>query len=50
VLDSTDAGCISTAGRAVNAIDWVCSAPQGLIGVEDISLSATMRGLMWNEK
>lgn len=49
LYDSTDAGCISTAGRAVNAIDWVCRAPQGLIGVEDIPLSATMRGLMWNE-
>ncbi|ORA16904.1 NAD(P)H-dependent amine dehydrogenase family protein [Mycobacterium arosiense] len=48
LFDSTDAGCISTAGRAVNAIDWVCRAPQGLIGVEDIPLSATMRGLMWN--
>ena len=50
VLDSTDAGCISTAGRAVNAIDWVCRAPQGLIAVEDIPQSATMRGLMWNDR
>jgi hypothetical protein len=49
LFDSTEAGCISTAGRAVNAIEWVCRAPQGLIGVEDIPLSATMRGLMWNE-
>jgi 2,4-diaminopentanoate dehydrogenase len=49
-LDSTDAGCISTAGRAVNAIDWVCRAPQGLIAVEDIPQSATMRGLMWNDR
>jgi hypothetical protein len=48
VLDSTDAGCISTAGRAVNAIEWVCLAPQGLVAVEDIPLSATMRGVMWN--
>jgi hypothetical protein len=47
VLDSTDAGCISTAGRVVNAIDWVCRAPQGLIAVEDIPLSATTRGLLW---
>ena len=38
VFDSTEAGCISTAGRAINAIDWVCRAPQGLIGVEDIPL------------
>jgi hypothetical protein len=50
LFDSTEAGCISTAGRAVNAIDWVCRAPQGLIGVEDIPLSATMRGLMWNDR
>jgi hypothetical protein len=50
VLDSTDAGCISTAGRAVNAIEWVCRAPQGLIPVEGIPLSATMRGLMWSER
>ena len=50
VLDSTDAGCIATAGRAVNAIDWVCRAPKGLIAVEDIPQSATMRGLMWNDR
>jgi 2,4-diaminopentanoate dehydrogenase len=50
VLDSTDAGCISTAGRAVNAIDWVCRAPRGLVAVEDIPLSATMRGVMWKER
>jgi hypothetical protein len=49
VLDSTDAGCISTAARAINAIEWVCRAPKGLIAVEDIPLSATMRGLMWSE-
>jgi 2,4-diaminopentanoate dehydrogenase len=49
VLDSTDAGCISTAGRAVNAIEWVCNAPPGLVAVEDIPLSATMRGVMWKE-
>jgi hypothetical protein len=47
VLDSTDAGCISTAARVVNAIDWICRAPSGLIAVEDIPLSATVRGLMW---
>jgi 2,4-diaminopentanoate dehydrogenase len=47
VLDSTDAGCISTAGRVVNAIDWVCDAPKGLLAIDDIPLTATMRGLMW---
>ena len=47
VLDSTDAGCISTAGRVVNAIHWVCDAPAGLIAVDDIPQTATMRGLMW---
>jgi hypothetical protein len=50
VFDSSDAGCISTAGRAVNAIDWVCGARKGLIAVEDIPLSVTMRGLMWDER
>ena len=47
LLDSTDAGCIATAARAVNAIECVCSAHSGLISVEEIPLSATMRGLMW---
>lgn len=47
VLDVTDAGCISTAARAVNAIDWVCSAPAGLVAVEDIPPIALIRGLMW---
>jgi hypothetical protein len=47
VLDSTDAGCISTAGRVVNAIDWVCNAQKGLLAIDDIPLTATMRGLMW---
>ncbi|CDO89094.1 dihydrodipicolinate reductase [Mycobacterium triplex] len=50
VYDSTDAGCISTAGRAINAIDWVCRAPKGLIAVEDIPQSVTMRGVMWSEQ
>ncbi|MCV7053823.1 NAD(P)H-dependent amine dehydrogenase family protein [Mycolicibacterium gilvum] len=46
-LDVTDAGCLSTAARAVNAIDWVCDAPAGLIGAEDIPPAAMIRGLMW---
>jgi 2,4-diaminopentanoate dehydrogenase len=46
-FDSTDAGCISTAARVVNAIDWVCRAPKGLIAVEDIPQAAVIRGLMW---
>jgi hypothetical protein len=46
-LDSTDAGCISTAARVINAIDWVCRAPKGLISVEDIPPAALIRGLMW---
>lgn len=50
LFDSTEAGCISTAGRVINAIDWVCRAPAGLIAVEDIALSATMRGLMWGTR
>lgn len=48
VLDPTDAGCISTAARVVNAIDWVCNAPPGLIAVEDVPQSALMRGLLWS--
>lgn len=46
-LDSTDAGCISTAARVINAIDWVCRAPKGLISVEHIPPAALIRGLMW---
>lgn len=46
-FDPTDAGCISTAARVVNAIEWVCQAPKGLISVEDIPPSAIIRGLMW---
>jgi hypothetical protein len=46
VLDSTDAGCISTASRVVNAIDWICRAPKGLIAVEDIPQVELIRGLM----
>ena len=49
VLDPTDAGCISTAARVVNAIDWICRAPKGLIAVEDIPQSAIIRGLMWGD-
>jgi 2,4-diaminopentanoate dehydrogenase len=47
VLDVTDAGCVSTAARAVNAIDWVCQAPAGLVALEDIPPTAMIRGLMW---
>jgi hypothetical protein len=39
VLDSTEAGCISTAARVVNAIDWICRAPKGLIPVGGHSAS-----------
>lgn len=47
VLDVTDAGCVSTAARVVNAIDWVCRAPAGLIAIEDIPPVELIRGLMW---
>jgi hypothetical protein len=47
VLDSTDAGCISTAARVVNAIEWICNAPTGLLAVEDIPQAKVIRGLMW---
>ncbi|MBB2990869.1 hypothetical protein FHR72_002342 [Mycolicibacterium iranicum] len=46
-LDVTEAGCVSTAARVVNAVDWVCRAPAGLVAVEDIPLTETSRGLMW---
>jgi 2,4-diaminopentanoate dehydrogenase len=46
-LDVTEAGCLSTAARVVNAIDWICRAPQGLVAVEDIPQSEVIRGLMW---
>jgi 2,4-diaminopentanoate dehydrogenase len=49
LFDSTDSGCISTAARAMNAIDWICRAPKGLISVADIPQSATLRGLMWSD-
>jgi hypothetical protein len=47
VLDVTEAGCLSTAARAVNAIDWVCRAPAGLVAVEDIPPTAMIRGVMY---
>ncbi|BBX20348.1 dihydrodipicolinate reductase [Mycolicibacterium duvalii] len=47
VLDVTEAGCVSTAARAVNAIDWVCRAPAGLVALEDIPPTEMVRGLMW---
>ncbi|MFC8044100.1 dihydrodipicolinate reductase [Nocardia sp. NPDC057353] len=47
LFDSTDAGCISTAARVVNAIDWVCDAPAGLVSIEDIPQVAVLKGLMW---
>jgi 2,4-diaminopentanoate dehydrogenase len=47
VLDVTEAGCVSTAARVVNTIDWICRAPKGLIAVEDIPQAAVVRGLMW---
>ena len=46
-LDVTEAGCVSTAARVVNVIDWVCDAPKGLIAVEDIPQAAVIRGLFW---
>ncbi|MDY6996123.1 MAG: dihydrodipicolinate reductase [Actinomycetota bacterium] len=46
-LDVTEAGCVSTAARAVNAIDWVCRAPAGVVELADIPPTALIRGLMW---
>lgn len=47
VLDVTEAGCVSTAARVVNVIDWVCGAPKGIIAVEDIPQASVIRGLVW---
>ncbi|MGE2833696.1 dihydrodipicolinate reductase [Mycobacterium sp. SMC-4] len=47
VLDVTEAGCVSTAARAVNAIDFVCRAPAGLAALEGIPPTEMIRGLMW---
>jgi hypothetical protein len=47
VLDVTEAGCVATAARVVNVIDWVCRAPAGIIAVEDIPQAEVIRGLMW---
>lgn len=47
VLDVTEAGCVSTAARVLNVIDWVCRAPAGLISMEEIPPSEMARGLMW---
>ncbi|WP_329407738.1 dihydrodipicolinate reductase [Nocardia vinacea] len=49
LLDPTDAACISTAARVVNAIDWVCNAPKGLLAAEDIPQAAIIKGLMWDQ-
>ena len=35
-VDHNDGGVISTAARAVNAIDAVCAAPPGLLAVKDL--------------
>jgi hypothetical protein len=48
LFDSTDAGCIATAARALNAIEWVCCAPAGLIAVDEIPPAGTLRGVMWS--
>jgi 4-hydroxy-tetrahydrodipicolinate reductase len=40
-----DPGVIGTAGRIVNAIPYVCSAPPGLLSALDLPL-VTGRGLM----
>lgn len=49
LFDTTVAGCISTAARAVNAIESVCRAPAGLIAAEEIPPGESLRGLAWKE-
>lgn len=45
-VDHNAAGVISTAARAINAIDAVCAAPPGLLGAQDLP-AAYARSLMW---
>ena len=45
-IDHNQAGVISTAARAVNAIDAVCTAPPGLLGAQDLP-AAYARSVMW---
>jgi hypothetical protein len=45
-IDHNQAGVISTAARAVNAIDAVCHAPPGLLSAQDLP-AAYARTLMW---
>lgn len=45
-VDHNDGGVISTAARAVNAIDAVCAAPPGLLSVTDLPAAHADR-VMW---
>ncbi|KDE97725.1 dihydrodipicolinate reductase [Mycolicibacterium aromaticivorans JS19b1 = JCM 16368] len=45
-VDHNDGGVISTAARAVNAIDAVCAAPSGLLSVKDLPAAHADR-VMW---
>ena len=45
-VDQNEAGVISTAARAVNAIEAVCLAPAGLLALKDLPVSQ-VRGLLW---
>jgi hypothetical protein len=45
-VDHNQAGVISTAARAVNAIAAVCAAPPGLLGAQDLP-AAYARTMMW---
>jgi hypothetical protein len=45
-IDHNQAGVVSTAARAVNAIDAVCDAPPGLLGAQDLP-AAYARTVMW---
>src|SRR5690606_7096561 len=46
-FDVAEAGCIATAARVINAIDWVCAAPPGLVEAADTPPTSLIRGLMW---
>src|SRR5258705_5585035 len=45
-IDHNQGGVIATAARAVNMIEPVCTAPSGLLAVQDLP-AAHIRGVVW---
>lgn len=46
-IDVNEGGVISTAARAVNYINAVCSAPAGIMAAHDLRPADHLRGTMW---